>query len=117
MVHRAGTFFAGVAPATAAGERTTGRQAWGLLWAASRSLSILVLCWLVAGAVLPALVVAALGVVVGEVPAAVTDGFGSPAGHRLVLALVIAAVSYALSLVNDPVGKRVGHRGPIPDHQ
>lgn len=107
MVNRAGTLFSSVAGA-AAGERTTGRQAWGLLWAASRPLSILVLCWLVAGALLPALVVAALGVVVGEVPAAVTGGFGSPAGHRLVLALVVAAVSYALSLVNDPVGTALG---------
>ena len=50
------------------------RQAWRLLWASSRSLSVVVICWVVAGALMPALVVGALGVVVGQLPGAIRDG-------------------------------------------
>jgi ATP-binding cassette, subfamily B, bacterial len=49
-------------------------------------------------------VVAALGYVVGAVPGAVEDGMSSAAGHRLIAALVIAALLYAASLILDPIG-------------
>jgi ATP-binding cassette subfamily B protein len=47
---------------------------------------------LVLNAVTPALVVVTLGAVVGEVPGAVEQGLSSADGHRLILALVVAAV-------------------------
>ena len=53
-------------------------------------------------------VVAALGYVVGAVPGAIEDGMSSAAGHRLIAALVIAAVLYAASLILDPVGSALG---------
>jgi ATP-binding cassette subfamily B protein len=46
--------------------------------------------------------------VVGAVPPAVADGLSSAAGHRLIGALVIAAVLYAASLILDPVGSALG---------
>jgi ABC-type protease/lipase transport system fused ATPase/permease subunit len=63
-----------------AGERTTGRQAWQLLWDSSRRMSALVIAWMAASALVPALVVVALG----------------------------AAVTYAASLILDPVGAALG---------
>jgi ATP-binding cassette subfamily B protein len=69
---------------------------------------VLVVGWVVASAVMPAVVVGALGVVVGLLPGAVRDGLSSGAGHRLVLSLVVAAVIYAFSLVLDPVGRALG---------
>jgi ATP-binding cassette, subfamily B, bacterial len=94
--------------AAVAGERATGRQAWRLLWTSSRSLSAMVICWVVAGALMPAVVVSALGVVVGLLPAAIGGGLSSVAGHRLILALVVAALIYAFSLVLDPIGNALG---------
>jgi ATP-binding cassette, subfamily B, bacterial len=102
---RAGQQFAAAA---AAGERATGRQAWGLLRASSKILSVLVMAWVAASALLPALVVTALGAVVGSVPAAVSGGLGSAAGHRLIAALILAAVVYAISLIIDPAGAALG---------
>jgi ATP-binding cassette subfamily B protein len=96
------------ANAAPAERRASGRQAWGLLWAASRPLSAVVAAWLVASALLPALVVITLGEVVGAVPAALAHGLGSPDGGRLVLALAVAAVVYGLSLMLGPVGTAVG---------
>jgi ATP-binding cassette subfamily B protein len=87
-----------------AGERASGRQAWRLLWTSSRSLSILVLAWVVANALSPALVVGALGVIVGLLPATIEHGIGSPDGHRLIVALVVAALCYGFSLILDPIG-------------
>ncbi len=58
----------------AEGERASGRQAWRLLWTSSRSLSVVVLCWVVLTAVLPALVVGVLGSIVGLLPGAIRDG-------------------------------------------
>jgi ATP-binding cassette subfamily B protein len=75
-----------------------------LLWRSSRGLAILVVGWSVASAIAPPLVVGALGVVVGNVPGAVQDGLSSGAGHRLIGALIVAAVIYAFSLVLDPIG-------------
>jgi ATP-binding cassette subfamily B protein len=100
---------AGVVPGISArGERTKGREAWLLLWRTDRKLSVLVICWVAAGALLPGLVVTALGVVVGLLPGAIRDGLGSASGHRLVLALVVAALIYAVSLVLDPIGNALG---------
>jgi len=88
--------------------RISGRQAWRLLWASSRPVSLLVIAWVVAGGVIPPLVVAALGFVVGAIPAAVRGGISSAAGHRLIGLLAIAALIYAASLVTDPVGGALG---------
>ena len=101
---RAGSLLAASAP----GERATGRQAWLLLWRSSRPLSIGVIAWQVATAAFPTLVVIALGLVIGGVPAAIEHGMASAAGRRLIAALVAAAIVYALSLVLDPAGNALG---------
>jgi ATP-binding cassette, subfamily B, bacterial len=103
-VNRAGSLLA----ASSGGERATGRQAWGLLWASSRPLAAGVVAWMVAGALLPVTVVITLGLVVGAIPGTVTHGISSSDGHRLIAALVLAAVVYGLSLVADPVGNALG---------
>jgi hypothetical protein len=86
------------------GSKLSGRESWRLLWESSRPLSLGVLAWAAADALDGPLVVAALGFVVGAIPDAVTDGMSSPAGHRLIAALVIAALFYTASLVLDPIG-------------
>jgi len=86
------------------GERLSGWQAWRLLWASSKPLSAGVLAWAGLDAVDGPLVVGALGFVVGAIPAAIQGGMSSPAGRRLIAALVIAALLYTMSLVLDPVG-------------
>jgi len=88
----------------ATGSKLSGRQSFRLLWASSKPLSAAVLGWAALDAVDGPLVVGALGFVVGAIPAAVRDGMSSAAGHRLVAALVIAALLYAVSLILDPVG-------------
>jgi ATP-binding cassette, subfamily B, bacterial len=103
-VNRAGSLLAASAP----GERASGRQAWRLLWASSRPLATGVLAWMAAGAVLPVAVVVTLGLVVGAIPGTVSHGIYSSDGHRLILALVVAALVYALSLIADPVGSALG---------
>jgi ATP-binding cassette subfamily B protein len=90
------------------GNRISGRQSWRLLWESSKPLSAGVLAWAALDIVDGPFVVAALGYVVGAVPAAVSDGMSSPAGDRLVLALVIAALLYAASLILDPIGSALG---------
>lgn len=85
-------------------ERATGRQAWRLLWHTSRPLALGTIGWVVGSSVMPALVVIALGAVVGTVPHAVHDGLQSTAGTRLIIALVVAALIYGASLILDPIG-------------
>ncbi len=92
----------------ATGSKLSGRQSFRLLWASSKPLSAAVLGWAALDAVDGPLVVGALGFVVGAIPAAVRDGMSSAAGHRLVAALVIAALLYAVSLILDPVGGALG---------
>jgi ATP-binding cassette subfamily B protein len=92
----------------ATGERISGRQAWRLLWASSRPLGAAVLAWAVLDTLDGPLVVAAFGYVVGAVPNAIADGMSSPAGGRLIVALVVAALLYAGSLILDPVGAALG---------
>ncbi|MBO0819447.1 MAG: hypothetical protein J2P26_01200 [Nocardiopsaceae bacterium] len=89
-------------------ERLSGRQAWGLLWRSSRTLGVGVIAWMVAGALIPPLVIAALGYVVGAIPGAIAGGMGSAAGHRLIETLAVAAVVYAASLILTPVGGALG---------
>ncbi|HEY4453551.1 MAG TPA: hypothetical protein VGN81_04495, partial [Pseudonocardiaceae bacterium] len=89
-------------------ERASGRQALALLWSASRGLTVLTGAWVLLSTVLPTLVVIALGLVVAAVPNAVAHGLGSADGHRLIMALVLAAVVYAVSLVLNPVGTAIG---------
>jgi ATP-binding cassette, subfamily B, bacterial len=90
------------------GKRLTGRESWPLLWASSRRLSVGVIAWALLSALVPPLVVAVLGYMVGAIPGAVSGGLGSPAGHRLIWALVAAALVYGLSLVLDPVESALG---------
>jgi len=52
--------------------------------------------------------VGALGVVVGQLPGAIRDGMASDAGRRLIIALVVAALIYAFSLILDPIGNALG---------
>jgi ATP-binding cassette subfamily B protein len=92
----------------ATGSKLSGRQSFRLLWESSRTLSAAVLAWAALDAVDGPLVVGALGFVVGAVPGAVRDGMSSAAGHRLIAALVIAALLYAASLILDPVGGALG---------
>ena len=92
----------------ATGSKLSGRQSFRLLWESSRTLSAAVLAWAALDAVDGPLVVGALGFVVGAVPGAVRDGMSSAAGHRLIAALVIAALLYAVSLILDPVGGALG---------
>jgi ATP-binding cassette, subfamily B, bacterial len=94
---------------SAAGQqRLSGWQAWRLLWSASPLVSAGVIGWVIATAVLPPLIVAALGFVVGAIPDSVAHGMGSAAGRHLIVTLVIAALIYAASLVADPVGGALG---------
>ncbi len=90
------------------GSRLGGRRSWQLLWASSRPLAVAVLGWAALDVFDGPLVVAAFGFVVGAVPAAVEGGLSSAAGHRLITALVVAAVLYAASLILDPVGAALG---------
>jgi ATP-binding cassette subfamily B protein len=103
-LNRAGSLLA----ASASGERATGRQAWSLLWKSSHPLAAGVIAWMVAGALLPVAVVITLGLVVGAIPGTVSHGISSSDGHRLIAALVLAALIYALSLIADPVGNALG---------
>jgi ATP-binding cassette subfamily B protein len=88
----------------ATGSKLSGRQSWRLLWASSKSLSVAVLAWAALDTFDGPLVVAALGYVVGAIPAAIAGGLSSAAGDRLITALVVAALLYAASLILDPVG-------------
>jgi ATP-binding cassette, subfamily B, bacterial len=92
----------------AGGSKLSGRQSWRLLWESSKPLSVAVLAWAALDIFDGPLVVEALGYVVGAIPGAVAGGMSSAAGHRLITALVIAALLYTFSLVLDPVGGALG---------
>jgi len=74
-----------------------------LMWETSRPLSFAVAGYTIAASVLPNLVLIAAGHLVGSIPAAADHGLGSPAGHRLIVALAITGVAYAAALVLGPV--------------
>jgi ATP-binding cassette subfamily B protein len=99
---------AALANRVATGSKLSGRQSWKLLWSSSKPLSVAVLIWAALDTLDGPLVVASLGFVVGAVPPAVGDGMSSAAGHRLIAALIVAAVLYAASLILDPVGGALG---------
>jgi len=92
----------------ATGSKLSGRRSFRLLWESSKALSAAVLAWAALDTLDGPLVVGALGFVVGAVPGAVRDGMSSAAGHRLIAALVVAALLYAVSLILDPVGGALG---------
>jgi ATP-binding cassette subfamily B protein len=57
---------------------------------------------MVANAVLPILVLVALGLVIGDLPAAIRQGMSSAGGHRLELALAFTCVAYLANLLLGP---------------
>jgi ATP-binding cassette subfamily B protein len=77
-------------------------RALRLLVEASRGLAVAAVVFVVAEALLPVVTLIAIGHVTGDIPAAVERGLGSPAGHRLDGALVVAGIMYALYLVRGP---------------
>ena len=92
----------------ATGSKLSGRRSFLLLWESSKPLSAAVLAWAALDTVDGPFVVGALGFVVGAIPDAVRYGMSSAAGRRLVAALVVAALLYAVSLILDPVGGALG---------
>jgi ATP-binding cassette, subfamily B, bacterial len=73
------------------------------MWETSRPLSFAVAGYAVAASIMPNLVLIAAGHLVGSIPAAARQGLGSAAGHRLVLALTVTGIFYAVALVLGPV--------------
>ncbi len=82
---------------------STRLRALALLWQASRGLSLLAVLFIIAEGVLPVLVLVLMGRVAGAIPDAVTYGLSSPQGQRLILALALAGLAYALSLMRGPL--------------
>jgi ATP-binding cassette, subfamily B, bacterial len=74
-----------------------------LLWETSRPLSFAVAAYALAASVVPNLVLIAAGHLVGTIPAAASGGLASAAGHRLIAALVVTGVLYAVALLLGPV--------------
>jgi len=74
-----------------------------LMWETSHPLSFAVAGYAIAASIMPNLVLIAAGHLVGTIPAAADHGLGSPAGHRLVVALAITGALYAAALVLGPV--------------
>jgi ATP-binding cassette, subfamily B, bacterial len=70
---------------------------------ASPRLAIAAVVFCLAETVLPNLTLIAMGVVIGHIPAAVTDGLSSPAGHALTVSLTFAGICFALSMLRGPV--------------
>ena len=73
-----------------------------LMWETSPALLVTMALFILADGLLPILALVALGRAVGRIPAAVTQGLGSAAGHSLLIALAIGTVAYALSLLRSP---------------
>ena len=77
-------------------------RALRLLAEASPALMAAAVVFVLGESLLPVITLVAIGHVTGDIPAAVTHGLGSPDGHRLDAALVVAGVTYALYLVRGP---------------
>ena len=73
-----------------------------LLFEMSKGWFLAVTVLMVANAVLPILVLVALGLVIGDLPAAIGQGMSSAGGHRLELALAITCVAYLANLLLGP---------------
>ena len=78
-----------------------------LLWETSRPLSFAVAAYALAASVVPNLVLIAAGHLVGTIPAAASSGLASRAGHRLMAALLVTGVLYAVALLLGPVQSAV----------
>jgi ATP-binding cassette, subfamily B, bacterial len=73
-----------------------------LLWETSPALAIALGIYVLVDGALPVIALVALGHAVGKIPAAITDGLGSRAGHALIVALVIGTAAYCLNLLRSP---------------
>jgi ATP-binding cassette subfamily B protein len=78
-------------------------RALRLFLAAAPGVAVLATIFVLAEGVLPNLVIIAMGHVTGSIAGAVEHGLSSSDGHRLIAALAIAAVIYALSLLRGPL--------------
>ncbi len=74
-----------------------------LLYRTSRPWTLALVGFVIVSAVAPVAVLAAMGQVVGRVPAAARSGLGSPHGHALIAALAVSIAIYAVTLVLGPV--------------
>lgn len=100
-----GTFRSPRTLAAAFGARiaASGRvRAVRLLFEMSKGWSVAVTGLMVANAVLPILVLVALGLVIGDLPAAIRQGMSSAGGRRLELALAFTCVAYLANLLLSP---------------
>ena len=77
-------------------------RAMRLLFETSKVWFVAVAALAVADAVLPNLVLIALGGVIGDLPGAIRTGMNSAAGHRLDLSLALAGAAYLANLLLDP---------------
>jgi ATP-binding cassette, subfamily B, bacterial len=84
--------------------RASGRvRLCGLLWRASRPLSLAAAAFILVEGAVPVAAMIALGRASGSIPAAVQAGLDSAAAHRLWVALGVGCGLYALSLLRGPV--------------
>jgi hypothetical protein len=88
--------------------RSPRMKAVRLLVQTSRPLSALLVLDVVFISVLPVLMLVAMGVMVGRIPATITAGFGSPAGDALVSSLVAVAILFLLSMLATPYHEMLG---------
>jgi ATP-binding cassette subfamily B protein len=77
-------------------------RALRLLAEASPPLLVAAVIFVIAESVLPPFTLIVIGHVTGDIPGAVAHGLGSPDGHRLDAALVVAGIAYALYLLRGP---------------
>ena len=77
-------------------------RALQMLWQASRPLTLAAAVFVFADGVLPNLALIMVGRVTGFIPAAVAHGLSSPAGTRMLRALAVAGVAFAVSLLRGP---------------
>ena len=89
-----------------------------LLFETSKGWTMAVALLVVANAVLPNFVLIALGAAIGDLPAAIRQGMGSAAGHRLELSLLLAGAAYLVNLLLDPFQDviRLAVRGRLRDN-
>jgi ATP-binding cassette subfamily B protein len=76
--------------------------------AASPGLFAAALVFMVVEALLPNVMLIAMGRTVGDIPGAVRSGLGSPAGHRMLVQLAVAGILYAVSLLRGPMEDALG---------
>ncbi|HTW08225.1 MAG TPA: ABC transporter ATP-binding protein [Acidimicrobiales bacterium] len=74
-----------------------------LLLQTSRAWSVALAAFVLLSATLPVMTLAAMGQVVGRIPAAAHYGLGSPQGHGLFLVLALSVAAYAANLVLGPL--------------